>query len=29
MRYAGDTLLEEWDIHNLRVNTGLTLADFR
>jgi hypothetical protein len=29
MRYAGDTLLEEWDIHNLRVNTGLTQADFR
>lgn len=29
MRYAGDTLLEQWDIQNLRVNTGLTQADFR
>jgi hypothetical protein len=29
MRYAGETLLEEWDIHDLRVNTGLTQADFR
>lgn len=29
MRYAGDTLLEQWDIHDLRVNTGLTQADFR
>ena len=29
MRYAGDSLLEEWDIHDLRVNTGLTQADFR
>ncbi len=29
VRYAGDTLLEQWDIHDLRVNTGLTQADFR
>jgi len=29
LRYAGDTLLEQWDIHDLRVNTGLTQADFR
>jgi outer membrane lipoprotein-sorting protein len=29
LRYAGDTLLERWDIHDLRVNTGLTQADFR
>jgi hypothetical protein len=29
LRYAGDTLIEEWDIKNLRVNTGLTQADFR
>jgi len=29
MRYAGDTLLEQWDIRDLRVNTGLTQADFR
>lgn len=29
MRYAGATLLEQWDIRDLRVNTGLTQADFR
>lgn len=29
LRYAGDTLLEQWDIDDLRVNTGLTQADFR
>jgi hypothetical protein len=29
LRYAGETLVEQWDIHNLRVNTGLTQADFR
>ena len=29
MRYSGDTLLEQWDIHDLRVNTGLTQTDFR
>lgn len=29
LRYAGDTLLEQWDIRDLRVNTGLTQADFR
>ena len=29
LRYAGEALVEQWDIHNLRVNTGLTQADFR
>jgi outer membrane lipoprotein-sorting protein len=29
MRYEGDTLVEQWEIRNLRVNTGLTLTDFR
>jgi outer membrane lipoprotein-sorting protein len=29
MRYAGDELVEQWDIEDLRVNTGLTENDFR
>ena len=29
LRYAGDTLVEQWDIKDLRVNTGLKLTDFR
>lgn len=29
MRYVGDDLVEQWDIQNLRVNTGLTERDFR
>ena len=29
LRYAGEALVEKWEITKLRVNTGLTQADFR
>ena len=29
MRYAGDVLVEQWDIVDLHVNTGLSERDFR
>ena len=29
MSYAGDELVEQWDILDLRINTGLTEKDFR
>lgn len=29
LRYVGERLVEQWDIRDLHVNTGLTQADFR
>lgn len=29
LRYVGERLVEQWDIRDLRVNTGLTESDFR